>query len=149
MTQFFEIASTTAPSPRVPEWREFARVPAPFFAHNCSKAGKRNPVLFRHVAFPDRHLKRRRGYLAFFPIGERHGDFGLAVACFVRDPHGAMKNVFSATVAKSQLDRDRTLCRSPVRELKLRNGVNAARESLVVDRCEGALALPHGAYRDP
>src|SRR5262245_59497315 len=51
------------------------------------------------------HFNRHRSHFALFPIGERQGNLGLALACLIRNPHGANVTRRSATVGTDfQLD---------------------------------------------
>jgi hypothetical protein len=46
----------------------------------------------------DGNFVRRGGYLALLPARERQSDLRLALASFIRDPHGAMEKANSTAL---------------------------------------------------
>jgi hypothetical protein len=54
----------------------------------------------RRLGVHYRNLERGRSHIALFPIRERKRYLGVAVACFVRNPHGAVEQASSAAAQR-------------------------------------------------
>src|SRR5262249_7349828 len=73
-------------------------------------------VLSRRLAH-DWHVELTRRYMPFLPVGERERYLGVALACLIGDPHGAVELVPSAATRQRHFDLRRRLPRALRREL--------------------------------
>src|SRR5262249_15283836 len=83
------------------------------------------------------YLNRDRSNLAVLPVWERQRHLRLANACFVWDPHGAVKTIPSTPMVKGDFGLN-SFAALPGK-FDLGDRVDISRHDVARDRCEGAL----------
>src|SRR5262249_13747970 len=80
----------------------------------------------------DRHFIGCRADVAILPIGEGERDLGLPIACFARDPHGAVEVTASAPLVEYSRDFDRLSLGVFVWKFNRDNGMEVGRDTLTM-----------------